>query len=220
MRRLQWTQSPSAGEERGDRVGGRRPAVHAELVEDRSQMRADTFTQHKPLGDLGVARPISDQLQNFDFPGSQARGPARSSSSADTASSQAAWPVRVQLSPGLIRLEPGSLAEAAADASGDSWKSLGIGTTGRADGLPPAGRSPEQPRGQIEVTGAAAMGARPSGAGTFGRRTDSPADNAERPGRHSAQREFALVARRQAQINLRMARPQGAVQALELVALS
>ena len=44
------------------------PSVHAELVEDRSQMGVHgTFTQHKPLGDLGVAQPISHQLQDLDL---------------------------------------------------------------------------------------------------------------------------------------------------------
>ena len=45
--------------------------IDAELVEDRSQMRVHgTFTQHKPLGDLGVAQSIGYQIQNIDFPGS------------------------------------------------------------------------------------------------------------------------------------------------------
>ncbi|MCE3274721.1 MAG: hypothetical protein K0R13_576 [Propionibacteriaceae bacterium] len=47
--------------------------IDAELFEDRSQMRVHgTFTQHEPLGNLGVAQPITNQLQDLDLPGSQA----------------------------------------------------------------------------------------------------------------------------------------------------
>jgi hypothetical protein len=52
-------------------------AIYAELVENRSQMRVHgTFTKHKPPGNLGVAQPIGHQMQDVDFPGSQARSPA------------------------------------------------------------------------------------------------------------------------------------------------
>jgi hypothetical protein len=35
-----------------------------------------TFTQQKPMGNLGVAQPIGNQMQDLDLPGSQARRPA------------------------------------------------------------------------------------------------------------------------------------------------
>ncbi len=39
------------------------PGIDAELVEDRSQMRVHgTFTQHQPVGNLGVAQPIGYQM--------------------------------------------------------------------------------------------------------------------------------------------------------------
>ena len=51
-------------------MGGRGPAIHAELVEDRSQMGVHgTFTQYKSVGDLCVAQPIGHQMEHVDLPG-------------------------------------------------------------------------------------------------------------------------------------------------------
>ena len=50
-------------------MGGRGPAVHAELVEDRSQMGVHgTFTQHQPVCYLCVAQPIGYQIEHIDLP--------------------------------------------------------------------------------------------------------------------------------------------------------
>lgn len=131
------------------------PGIHAQLVEDRSKMGMHgTFTQHQPVGNLGVAQPIGHQIQDVDLPGSQAQGPALKLffQSRYSLLCKTHGAFGVQLPACLVRLEPGSLTEAAADAGG-----LFLEVVGHREprflliGLLPPGRRPEQLRGQIEV---------------------------------------------------------------------
>jgi hypothetical protein len=99
-------------------VGRGSSAVHTELVEDRSQMGMHrTFTQHKSVGDLGIAEPIGHQLKDVDLPGSQADRPALKLflQKGYGVVGKTHGPFGVQLPPGLVRLQPGLIAEMSAD---------------------------------------------------------------------------------------------------------